>query len=179
MIPKFNFMRTISRFLLLAVIMLSVISCGPTSDQAIAYNDKIIDQQVAIINAMDGLNSSFSDWTNKAGMDKAWNDAIKQVETSTNEISALEAFDKNSEFKDAALKLFAVYKSVLENEYKEKVALYKLSDALFTKEIEDKCAVLTDQALNKMNNALDELKPVQAKFAEKYKFEINKKYHPK
>jgi hypothetical protein len=59
------------------------------------------------------------------------------------------------------------------------VALYKLPNELFTKEKEDNWTKLSEQALIKMDNALNELKPIQSKFAEKYKFEINKKYHEK
>ncbi|MEI6764274.1 MAG: hypothetical protein WCM76_01460 [Bacteroidota bacterium] len=172
-------MRKIAGTLLFTTVMLCVMSCGPTSDQAIAYNDKIIDQQVAIINKMDGLNTSFKDWSNKEGMDKAYAEAIKQVEVSITEVTAMDAFDKNTEFKEGALSLFKVYKSVLDNEYKEMVALYKLPDNLFTKEQEDKWTSLSEQALNKMDNGLNELKPIQSKFAEKYKFEINKTYHEK
>lgn len=172
-------MKKIASIGLFAVIMFSMISCGPTSEQAIAYNDKIIDQQVAIINKVDALNTSFKTWENKAGMDKAWTEAVKQVETSTTEVTAMDAFDKNSDFKEAALKLFGIYKEVLNNEYKEMLALYKLPNDLFTKEQEERWGKLSEQAFEKMDKALNELKPVQAQFAEKYKFEINKKYSPK
>ena len=167
-------MKKLFSLSMLAFTLLFATSCGPTTDEAIAYNDKIIDEQVAIIDKINTLEKSMETWENHSGMDQAYVATVKQLEESTAVVSAMEDFDGSSEFKDGALKLFGIYKAVLEKEYKEMIALYKLPDDQFSSEVEDKWAGIHDQAFKKMDDGLNELRTIQEKFSEKYKFEIEK-----
>jgi hypothetical protein len=160
-------------YLLLPLMLLMLAACGPSKEEAIAYNDKIIDQQVLLIDKINSLEKSMEVWDDHAGMDRAYIAAIKQLEESTEVVSKLEKFDGSTEFRDGALKLFGIYKSVLDNEYKEMVALYKLSDEQFTTKVEDKWNSIHDAAMKKMDDGLNELRAVQTAFSEKYEFQID------
>lgn len=164
--------RTMTLVMLTAVLFFT--ACGPTTDDAIKYNDQIIDQQVKIIGTIDNLYDALEKWTNHGGMDAAYQNAMKQVELGTADVSAMDKFDGSTEFKDAALKLFGIYKSVLDNEFKEMIAINKLPDDQYTTEMKAKFDQLNDMAFKKMDDGLNELQVVQNRFAAKYKFEIEK-----
>jgi hypothetical protein len=166
--------KTLS-ILLFALIVIAATSCGPTKDQAIAYNDKIINEQVAIYDKLNVLYDALKNYTDHAGMDKAYLSALKQVDSSTEVVSKLDKFGGSSEFRDIALKLFATYKSVLQNELKKMIDISKLTDEMYNTDMEDQYNNLADVSDKKMDEALKELDSIQKEFANKYKFEIEKK----
>lgn len=162
--------------MLLGLIVLFAVSCKPSTEDAINYNDKIIDQQVMIIEKINALYKALDDYTNHERMDRAYNDAVKQVELGTEEVTKLKDFGGSSEFKDGALKLFGIYKSVLSNEFKKMIEISKLPDDLYTTEKEAEWKKMDDDAFNKMDVGLNELKSIQKSFADEYKFDIEKTY---
>jgi len=137
------------------------------SQQAADYNDLIINQQIAIVGTIDILAESFKEYIPEK-MDEALNNAINQTNKSIEYLNGLENFYKNSEFKDGALILFNVYKSVLEYEYKEMVEIYKLSDMEFTEEHSKKFDEFSALANYRTDIAFKEFVDIQDKFAKKY-----------
>jgi hypothetical protein len=168
-------MRKTITLILFAIIAMVVTSCGPTKEEAITYNDKIINEQVAIIDKIDKLYDALKNYSDHYGMDYCHTEALKQVETGTDIVGKLDKFGGDTEFRDEALKLFAIYKSCLQNEMKKMVDISKLSDDMYTTEVEDEFNSLNDVSVKKMEDGLKELNAVQAKFADKYKFQIEKK----
>jgi transcription-repair coupling factor (superfamily II helicase) len=172
-------MRKTITLILFAFFATLVTSCGPTKEEAIDYNDKIITEQVAIIEKIDKLYDAMKNYTDHQGLDSAYAAALKQIETSSDILSKLEKFDDDTEFRDAALKLFATYRSVLQNEMKKMIDFSKLPDELYTTEVEDEFTKLSDITLTRMDDDLKQLNAAQVKFANKHKFEIEKKPNPK
>jgi hypothetical protein len=166
-------MKRVYALISLLFVILAMTSCGPSSDKAMAYNDKIIDEQIAIIDRIDFMYESFKNFVPEE-MDKAYNGARMQIDSGIIRVSKMEAFDESTHFRDSAIILFNVYKSVFENEFKEMVSIYKLPDKKFTKEQKDKWMMLSDQAKKKMNDALQKLQQTQNAFTKKYKFKIKK-----
>jgi hypothetical protein len=166
-------MRKFYALITLLIVSLTMTSCGPTTDEAIDYNDAIIDQQTAIIDKIDQLYDSFKDF-DSTKMDIAYDEGAKQITTGTDAVSKMEAFDGKTDFRDSALVLFKTYKSVFDNEFKQMIAIYKLSDADYTKDQEDMWNQLSDGAIKKMDDGLLRLKKIQGEFAKKYKFDIQK-----
>lgn len=162
-----------------AIVAMVVTSCGPTKEEAIDYNDKIIIEQVAIIEKIDDLYDALKNYTDHKGLDSAYAAALKQIETSTDIVSKLEKFGDDTEFRDAALKLFGTYKSVMQNELKKLVDFSKLPDDLYTTEVEDEFNKLSDITITRMDDDLKQMNAAQIKFANKHKFEIEKKPNPK
>lgn len=153
-----------------------LISCGPTKEEAIDYNDKIINEQVAIIGKINKLYDALENYTDHSGMDMAYQNAINQVKTGVVVVENMKKFGGSTEFRDAALILFGTYQSVLDNEFKRMIELQKYPDELYTTEVKNEYAKLNDVSFKKMDDGLIELKVIQAKFADKYKFEIKKSY---
>jgi hypothetical protein len=166
--------KTITLFLF-AVVAMTVTSCGPTKEEAIDYNDKIINEQVAIIDKIDKVYDALKNFKDAYGMDYAYAEALKQVETGTEIVTKLDKFGGTTEFRDEALKLFGTYKSVLENELKKMIDITKLSDDIyFTTNAEAEFNKLSDVSFKKMDMGLKEFNTIQKAFANKYKFEIEK-----
>ncbi len=155
------------------VMMLAFTSCGPTTDDAINYNDAIIDEQANIIQTVDYMYESFKNFES-AEMDIAYEAAQNQIDSGTMIVSKMEPFDGSTAFRDSAIALFKLYKSVFDNEIKDMVAIYKLPDDQYTKDEEDKWNQLSEQAVKKMDEGLVRLKAVQSEFAGKHKFEIER-----
>jgi hypothetical protein len=168
-------MRKTITLILFAILATVVASCGPTKEEAIDYNDKIIKEQVAIIDKIDKLYDAMKDYTDHQGLDSAYAAAQKQIESSTDIVSKLEKFGDDTEFRDAALKLFATYRSLLQNEMKKMVDFSKLPDEQYTNEVEDEFNKLSDITIGRMDEDLKQLNAAQVTFANKHKFEIEKK----
>lgn len=168
-------MRKTITLLLFAIVAMVVTSCRPTKEEAITYNDKIINEQVAIMGKLDKLYDAIKNYEDQNGMDFAMAEAQKQVDKSTDIVGKMEKFGGDTEFRDEALKLFATYKSCLQNELKKMVDISKLTDDMYTKEVQADFDNLNKVAIKKMEDGLLEFDRVQVKFADKYKFEIDKK----
>jgi hypothetical protein len=168
-------MRKTITLILFAITAMVFTSCGPTKEEAIKYNDKIINEQVEIINKINKLYDALKNYEDHYGMDFTYAEALKQLETGTAAVEKLDKFGGNTEFRDGALKLFGTYKSVLQNELKKMIDISKLSDDMYTTEVEAEFNNLADISTKKMDEGLNELNAIQQKFADKYKFQIEKK----
>ena len=64
-------MKNTITLLLFAIIVMATTSCGPTKEDAITYNDKIIIEQVTIIEKIDKLYNALKNYKDQYGMDYA------------------------------------------------------------------------------------------------------------
>ena len=162
-------------FSIVSIMVMAFTACGPTKEEAITFNDKIINEQVLIIEKINLLYDALEKYEDHNGMDFAYSEALKQLETGTNVVSKLEKFGGSNDFRDGALQLFEIYKSVLQNEFKRMIDLSKLPDEQYTSEQEDEYKMLHQVVSKKMDDGLKDLNEIQREFAAKYKFEIEKK----
>jgi len=88
------------------------------SDQAVAYNDRIIGLQTRIVQSMIDFSKSF-DTADKSLMDKKHAQLVSTIEGVIKEAQAIEGFDGSTEFRDAAVEMFSFYDSIAKKEYKE------------------------------------------------------------
>ncbi len=82
-------------------------------------------------------------------------------------------FKGKSDLRDASLKLFSLYKSVINTELKTMAELTK-NPTCDVEQDEKKFNKLNDQALKKMDAGLKEFQEEQLKFSENFHFELNK-----
>jgi len=167
-------MKKYYKILSACCLLFMLASCGPTTDEAIKYNDSIIDVQAQIVEEINTLYKCFDDWDHPEKMDEAYKQALAQVDLGTEKVSKLPDFGGKSEFREATLKLFSVYKSVIQTELKTMIDIIKMPGAEITPEIEARFDAMNGQALKKMDNGLKEFQEVQIKFSVKYNFVLNK-----
>jgi hypothetical protein len=156
------------------ILMFMLASCGPTTDDAIKYNDSIIDEQSLIVERINTLYDCLDDWDHPEKMDEAYKQALAQVDLGTEKVSKLPDFGGKSELREASLKLFSIYKSVIQTELKTMVEIIKMPETEITPEVEARFDGMNDQALKKMDNGLKEFQEIQIKFSVKYNFVLNK-----
>jgi len=162
-------MKTI--FLLFILSALALSSCTPTTNDAVKYNDSMIDEQIKIVKLFDSLEKCLD--SNLTGqLLPVHKKLLKQIETSTEIINKVEDFDKSNDYKRNIKTLFEVYKDVAESEYNKIIEIYLLPDTLYTKEIEQKFNSYYESAYNKIKTQMEKFDKFQKGFSKKYGFEL-------
>jgi hypothetical protein len=141
-----------------------------SSDEAIAYNDKMIaiqsdvDQSlVELIDAIDSFDSEFMK------LQKA--ETLKKIDEGIKKVSKMEKFDGTA-FKKEMKKLLVMYKEITNNELTKMVELISTGKEM-TYADWDQYDALYESALAKYNAAFDKFNAFQAEFATKFDFTIS------
>ena len=158
-------------FTLLLSLAAFLVSCGPTVEQAIKYNDDIIDKNDVITTKLEELIGTYDKFIPEE-MDKAYSEALAKTQEGVDFATKLQAFDDDASFKDGAIELFNAYKSVLEVEHKRIIELLKLDESDYGEEEVAEFDELIESANEKVDLALDKLILVQEKFSERHQFDI-------
>lgn len=161
-------------FLLLLLGIASLTSCG-SSEAAkagfptpISYNDAIIGEQTKII-------ENFLALANIAGTEEF---AAKRTETlnvcdeSIKKVSAMPAYEENTEFRDAALGLFKFYKKIIEKEFNDMNTLLLNPD--FDTESLNQITEMQTKIAEEEKGYDDRMQKAQQDFASKHGFGIEK-----
>lgn len=143
-------------------------SCGSTEKEIDRYNNAIVIQQNAVMNAETELINAIMD-NDTVTIPITLNDFIYQIETSLTAVKEIEEIDPDISLKKAAISMFNAYLSIAINEYPEIIELKKLSDQEFTEDKEKRF----NQLSSKINQILDkknmEFSETQKKLSEKHK----------
>jgi hypothetical protein len=144
-------------------------SCGPTPEDAVKYNDSIIDQVNLVINS-DKLLDALS--KEPAEMRSFLDGFIKQINEAIATVKKGGGFDGKTDFMDMGIKYLTVYKSVAENEYKGIIEINAKNPEDITDEEDEKHTKLEEDATRKLEAASEEFDKFQQDFAKRYKFQI-------
>ena len=147
-------------------------SCGPTKEEAKEYNDYIIAHQDSVATSINELNTSYSTYLLET-INLSYEKALSQANTSRVAVAKMEKFDKTTEYKDAALKMFDAYKSLIEVEHKEIVRLYSIPNDIFSPQDFQKLEELTELSNSKMTKMVEVFSKEQEFFAKKYHLNLN------
>jgi hypothetical protein len=155
----------------LILISLLLFSCGHSKDEAIKFNNAILEQQTKVFdkeNAIfDALNKNKPD-----NLDFLCADLTNQVDTAIVSVNKLVSFDSETGLKESTLNILKTYKEVLAGDYKDLIEYAKMPDSLYTQEVNDKFIGLSKKISDKLNIPVNAFIEKQKKFAEKYKFEL-------
>lgn len=164
-------MKKTVRVIYFALLMLFwLVSCGPTSEEAVIYNNKIVEQQAGIYEKETALTEAIGkNFPGKFSVLHA--SMIKQIDSAIVIVKKMKSFDGKTDMKDAALKLLAAYKDVAENEYSELIKYARVPDSIYTQQDDDKVMEMSKKIFAKLNKSEEDFFMVQKTFAEKYKFE--------
>lgn len=165
---KLNHMKLKFAFLLLPLAFV-LSNCNlTTKDDAIAFNDTIIDEQEKIISKVQDYNTEET-YDLKVSLDlcKA---IVEQCDKSIKIVKQLKAVEGGESFKASALAYFEFYKHVGDNEYVEYSNL--ICDEDYTDEDYEKTLEIEDY-INTKTTALEErVFKDQKDFSIKYKFRL-------
>jgi hypothetical protein len=155
--------------MLILMIATSFIACGPTTEQAVEYNDALVEQQRVAIEKIDAVYESFANYTDQNGMDRALTAAQQQAAMSLDNVKKMDGFDGSTEFRDAAVALLETYKAITINEFPQLVALYKLPEGEYTQEKKDEADKLLSESSVKTDQGMAGFQAAQEVFGKKYK----------
>lgn len=153
--------------LLISLLLVSVSYAGfSNTDQAVAYNDRIVNEQTKIGKAILEYSSNPNDQTLQGIKD--------QVKGGLAVLKSMKPYEGNSSLRDAAKDLFKFYQEVAEDEYKKIADLMKDSGKYTKDELVDKINKYADD-IGKKEKPLDaKFQSLQEAFAKKYGFRITK-----
>lgn len=154
-------------FLLFCIICFT--GCSQKQTEIVNFNDQIISEQEAIINAESNLISAVNE-KKILEVDSNYHQLLSQIITSENNVKELVDPDPEIGFKKATLSLFAAYKTQTQNGYKTLVDLAKIPDSLFTPRQAKQFEELSANVFITLNAEVDAFITAQNKLAEKYKF---------
>ncbi|MDQ3045966.1 MAG: hypothetical protein M3R27_00335 [Bacteroidota bacterium] len=160
-------------FFYLALFSICLISCKPSRDEALVYNDKIVAFQKAIDNKEVALLEAFKTREPEI-IDKAYTDFKSQITISAKELETLGTFDEQAYFIEGARSLFSTYKAVAEKEYNTLVDINKMNDSLYTEDVQAMDDENTKAINSKLDSGLAEFTAIQEKFAAEYDFIFEK-----
>jgi hypothetical protein len=149
-----------------------LVSCGPSTDDAVKYNDALVSEQTKVFEKESALIEAISK-NMPEKFDVLLAELSVQVDSSADAVKKMNAFDGKSDLKDAALKVFATYRSVVDSNYRDMIKYAKTPDSLYTQEDDDKVIELSKKIDDKLNKAVEDFVSLQKSFAGKYKFELN------
>lgn len=151
---------------------------GQTTDEAIAYNDKIVGLQNNIIEKILAFNENLErEDATKESQNMYLNDLKKVAAASLKEIGTYKAFYGNTELRDAGKALFQFYNDLINATYTEMIEI------VFKDEI-------TDADFERLNTILekvtaeeavydDRFQRAQEAFAKKYNLELEENEYQK
>lgn len=163
-------MRNIS-FLLFLFCTALLISCGPTVEEGIKYSDDIIEQNSIIQEKITKLVETYDQFVPEQ-MDAAYAKALEVTDSGLHFANKLLPFDEDSTFKEGAIKLFSVYKEVLNTEHRRIIELLKLPEEDYKEEEIEEFAKLIETSHGKIDKATNELIKIQEDFAKAHKFKV-------
>ncbi len=164
---------------LILILILALFACKKQSPSE--YNDKIIKEQIAIVDKLDKMRKALDDYNllpeDKAfqNMDAAYDSLIFQIDSSIARVKKMGSFQDDSTLQQAALKLFNEYKNITEKNYKRVIELYKIPDKMFTQEDRKEMDSLIADINSRTQKAYEEFIKVQKEFAKKNNLELIKK----
>jgi len=152
--------------------MLFVYAHAQTTDQAIAHNDKIVADQIAIIAAEDAFVSTIVDGKEQKVIDKAFKNYLKILKKFSGQYKKMKAFDSNDTFRKAMIDLIDVFRSAADHEYREMVTIYAMDPLSLTAEVFERWEALTQTVNDKENAANEKFLNAQEEFALQYNFTL-------
>lgn len=152
--------------LILLITIATSVSANANNDAAIAYNDKIVNEQTKIgetILLFSGNPNEFS-----------LTQISTQVQNSLKVLNTMRGFDGSKDLLEAAKALFKFYASITKNEYKEILELLEKRNKYSQEELSSKIDELTNSISAKEGPLDKKFQAAQSVFAQKYGFTLSK-----
>lgn len=167
-------MKKLNILFISTIIAVIFAGCGPSTEDAIDYNNAIIAEQKAVVEKENDLINTIAN--NQQDKIKAVHqELLNQIDKSKKTVEELKGHSKFDTFESATVKLFEIYKEVVNTEYGEVIKIAMLPDEEYTQEADDRIIELTGLIESKLEKALNDFGEAQEKFAEELNFTLRTK----
>ncbi|MFN5318304.1 MAG: hypothetical protein ACK5CY_05650 [Bacteroidia bacterium] len=157
-------------YILLTCITLSACQSNDKK-KAIAYNDSLVTQQIAVVDAAIRLQEALDTYHRK-DMQTLHKEFQGQINASLAKIQAQSDFSGDKKFKDATEQFVKTYKQLAQNQYREAVTLLSKDDSVYSKADEARVKQLFDAIDKTSGQARQEYEREQAAFATRNNVEL-------
>lgn len=157
-------------FLLVISTAVFLYSCGPSKEDAIKWNDSIINCEDEISTAVDAFTAAID--VEGTDLNKECDKAISAGDAGLAKMKALPDFKDGADFKAAGIESLTVFESLLKNECKQMAIL--LSDSNATEADFAKVKEHLATTVTKVDAADKKFIAAQKAFADKWGFELAK-----
>ncbi|NLL28499.1 MAG: hypothetical protein GX259_06855 [Bacteroidales bacterium] len=159
-------------FLLGIVLAFFMVSCGPTTDDAIKHNDKIVLDQKEIIDAQNLFLTSMIDAKDSESVSQAFENYLEILTEKEKKYTEIGKFDEKDSFRIAMQTYIDQMISITENEYKNLVEIYNKDIEDVSQSDRDNWEKIAKDATGKESQANDAFLEAQKRFAKEYHFEL-------
>ncbi len=156
-----------------ACLLLFLAACKPTKEEALKYNDAIIDQQVAVVDEINRIDDALYSYDGMK-MDVAYNQLDLRLKKAIEEVSKMEDLGGKTDLKDAALAYFKSVQEGMVAEIKPAINQFRKPSDEATEEDDDKADKLYDKFLDRISKSFDVLVKAQNAQAKEYGYDIEK-----
>lgn len=172
---KKNMKTTLTCILVFVLAVSCNIRKKPTTDEAVTFNDKVIDMMDPYYSAADEFGYALLD--DSVNSEITFNKLQETVEGIIKQMNALPSFDDEDELKKAAIAYMEAIQKVNETEYKKMISIkadpnYQDMDSDKYQQLFDSYWSANDRADKALTAASEEFDVKQRSFAKKYKFDI-------
>jgi hypothetical protein len=153
------------------IMAMTLWSCRPTSKQAGAFNDRLMEQQKAVVLKYDKLLETFDTYVPEK-MDAALLALSSQIADSKDEVSRVETMEGGENLKNEVLNYLSVLDNAASTDFEHLVRLYKMPENEFTPKIRIEWETRYKEVDSRIKEAAARLKEVQAAYAEDFNLKI-------
>lgn len=164
------------KLIAIAAAGLLLAACGPTTDDAVKYNDSMMD-------IIDGLKTSHEAFMNQ--IDGHNIDSLKithskfeaDSKASLEKAGKVGAFDEKKDFRDVINEYFATMNGIATGEGRQMVEIMSKDSARITDEDIDRINTLAESFDKKYETAYDKVRVAQEKFSKEWNFKLLEEKH--
>lgn len=148
-----------------------LLSCNNSAPDAVKYNDELVMKQDSIVSLIDSLDQLIIQ-RDTIKMLEFQKHVVHVIDDKIESVNKYNDFEGNGDFKNAVIKLFTNYKSIVSEKYHTVISISLLNQVSFEKDSLDKFNNTIKEINTEFSESLEEFLEAQKKFAEKYKFSL-------
>ena len=150
-----------------------LVSCGPTTNDAVKFNDKVVEAQKGCIAGEKSFFKACDGY--KADEIKASYESFsKAVDSSVKILTEIKDVEEFASFKTNAANLVNAYKKLMPVEYNEYAKIYAMPNDLYTSKDSARCVEVAAKINATLNPLVQSFIAEQEQFAKKWKFMLTK-----
>ena len=153
--------------------LMTMTSCGPTTEDAIAHNDKIVADQKDMLELEDDLIYAITEDGDLDVIEEAYDDYVKYLEETLKKYEEMDAFDENDTFRKSMIDLLTTFLDVAKGEYRDLIDIWSKDAEDLTEQDFDDWDQLIEDIDDKEIKANDNFLDAQKDFAAEYNFTLS------
>lgn len=160
-------MRTSLHIFASILIVAFALGCNSKSEEAAAYNDRLIAQQEYILDALNELDSTLNA-LDTTRIDDAYHILRGRIREGLRQVDSIGTFREDESLQTATTELFKGYDEIVAGPYQRLIELMELPDTAFTQVEQKRALMLEDEIIEGVESLHQDFILRQNDFGERY-----------